>query len=373
LTSGLGNTDEDGNLIEENIRLAVKALLKSVDILCKYAGLSWNLVCQMSEVLVLSASDVRKLASMRDIIGAVEDAFKAFGKGTSKLAPIILTLVDKFEGEHEIKSGYVENYSIGAKIITYYKNNRARGLPSLFGVIVLNDLQDGRPIAIVDGTYITASRTGAAGAVAAKYLARRDSHFVGVIGAGTQGRYQVAALNEIMEISSVKVYDKIPKSASDYVKEMSSKYKFRISQTDTPEFAVEDADIVVTVTPSTGPIVLNDWIREGTHINAIGADSPGKQELDPLIVPRAKVVVDSIAQCVERGEIQTAVRTGLLKKENIYAELSEIVLGRKPGRQTAEEITLFDATGMAVQDITTAYTVYQLAKKRGLGTEVRLD
>ena len=327
----------------------------------------------MPEVLFLSASDVKKLVSIHDIIRAVEDAFKAFGEGTSKLAPITLTFVDKYEGEHEIKSGYVENYSIGAKIITYYKNNQKRGLPNLFGVIVLNDLQDGRPIAILDGTYITASRTGAAGAVAAKYLARKDSRVVGVIGAGTQGRYQVAALNEIMDISSVKIYDKVSQSASDYVSEMSSKYKFLISQADTPKAAVEGVDILITATPSTEPIVLNSWIDEGVHINAIGADSPGKQELDPLIVPRAKVVVDSIAQCIERGEIQTAVRGGLLKKENIYAELSEIVLGRKPGRQTNEEITLFDATGMAVQDITTAYTVCQLAKKQGLGTAVRLD
>lgn len=322
----------------------------------------------MVEVLALSASNVKQLLNMRDIIDAVEQAFRAYGKGESKLAPIISTIIDSHEGEHEIKSGYVEGYSIGTKIVTFYTNNRQRyGLPALSGIIVLNDLKDGKPLAVVDGTYITASRTGAAGAVAPKYLARKDSRRVGVIGAGTQGRYQVAALREIFEIENVKVFDSVGESAANYANEMQRQYELNVEQVASAMLAVDHADVVITATPSTRPIVLDPWIKEGVHINAIGADSPGKQELDPGIVARAKVVVDSKAQCIERGEIQTAVRMGLLEKERIHAELSEIVLGRKPGRESAMEITLFDATGMAVQDITTAYTVYELAKKRGLG------
>jgi alanine dehydrogenase len=327
----------------------------------------------MVDILVLSASDVKKLLTMRDIIGAVEEAFRAYGKGRSKLAPVINTIIDKYNGEHEIKSGYVEDYCVGAKIVTYYKDNRSRhGLPNLWGVIVLNDLTDGRPLAVIDGTYITASRTGAAGAVAAKYLARKDSEKVGVIGAGTQGRYQVSALSEILKIATVKVYDNVPEIAEDYVREMSSQFNFRIEHAQTAEQAVQSADVIITATPATRPIILNDWIKEGVHINAIGADAPGKQELDEAIVPRAKVVVDNIAQCIERGEIQTAIRRGLLKKEGVYSELSDIVLARKPGRTNPKEITLFDATGMAVQDITTAYTVLQLAKKTGLGAKISI-
>ena len=328
----------------------------------------------MTELLVLSASDVRKLVSMRDIIAAVEDAFRAFGEGTSKLAPIVLTLVDKHEGEHEIKSGYVEGYSIGAKILTYYKNNRSQfGLPLLQGIIVLNDIRNGTPLAVMDGAFITASRTGAAGAVAAKHLARKDSRRVAVMGAGMQGRYQVLALKEVLGISNIKIYDIVSQAASDYVKEMTNKNEFKVEKADSPREAIKDADIVITATPSTKPYVSDEWIKDGVHINAIGADSPGKQELDASIVPRAKVVVDSVAQCVERGEIQTAIRQGLFGKGNIYAELSEIVLGRKPGRTSPTEITLFDATGMAVQDVTTAYTVYKLAKKKGVGTAVELE
>jgi alanine dehydrogenase len=327
----------------------------------------------MTEILVLSASDVKKLVSMRDIIAAVEDAFRAFGEGTSKLAPIVLTLVDKHEGEHEIKSGYVENYCIGAKILTYYKNNRSQfRLPPLQGIIVLNDIRNGRPIAVMDGAFITASRTGAAGAVAAKYLARKDSRKVAVMGAGMQGRYQVVALKEVLRISNVKIYDIVTQAAGDYVTEMANKYEFEVEKADSPQQAIEDADIVITATPSTKPYISNEWIEEGVHINAIGADAPGKQELEASIVPRAKVVVDNVAQCVERGEIQTAIRQGLISRGDIHAELSEIVLGRKPGRTSPTEITLFDATGMAVQDITTAYTVYELAKKQRVGTAVEL-
>ena len=267
----------------------------------------------------------------------------------------------------------MENYSIGAKILTYYKNNRSQfGLPPLQGIIVLNDIKNGRPIAVMDGAFITASRTGAAGAVAAKYLARKDSRKVAVMGAGMQGRYQVVALKEVLKISNVKIYDIVTQAAADYVKEMANKYEFEVEKADSPQQAIEDADIVVTATPSTKPYISNEWVQEGVHINAIGADTPGKQELDASIVPRAKVVVDNLAQCVERGEIQTAIRQGLISSGNIYAELSEVVLGRKPGRTSPTEITLFDATGMAVQDITTAYTVYELAKKQGVGTSVEL-
>lgn len=328
----------------------------------------------MGDVLVLSASDIRKLLSMRDIIGAVEDSFRAYGTGASKLAPITLTLIEKYDGEHEIKSGYVDNYCIGTKVLTYYKANPSRyGLPAISGIVVLHSLEDGKALAILDGAYITATRTGAAGAVAAKYLARKDAKNVGVIGAGAQGRSQVAALSEVFGIESVKVYDRILQSALKCVSELSTQFPFMVEVAESARQAVDGADIVVTVTPSTTPHTKNEWIKEGVHINAIGADSPGKQELDPGIVTRAKVVVDCLPQCVERGEIQTAIRLGLLKKSEIYCELSDIILGRKAGRVDAKEVTLFDATGLALQDITTAYTVYQLAVKKGLGVTCSLN
>jgi alanine dehydrogenase len=326
----------------------------------------------LTEVRFLSGSDIKNLLSMRDIIDSVENSFRAYGTGSTKLAPVTLTLVDKCDGEHEIKSGYVEGYSIGTKVLTYFPHNPALGLPTIFGLIVLNDLKDGRPLAVLDGRYITASRTGAAGAVAAKYLARNNSSIVSVIGTGTQARSQVAALNEIIKISSVKVYGRNHKNRSRYVEEMSKRFSFQFQAFDTVKEAVEDTDIIVTATPSTSALVQDEWVQGGVHINAIGADTPGKQELDPKTVARAKVVVDSLSQCVENGEIQTAIKMNLLKKENI-CELSEIVLGKKKGRLDEKEITLFDATGMAIEDITTAFAAYRLAVDRGVGVKVQLD
>jgi alanine dehydrogenase len=331
-------------------------------------------VVETAEILVLSATEMRKLLTMRDIIDAVEEAFRAFGKGTCKIAPIVSTMIDQYEGEHEIKSGYIEGYCIGTKIVTFYKHNLSQyGIPALAGVVILNDLKNGRPEAILDGTYITATRTGAAGAVAAKYLARKNSQRVAIIGTGTQGRSQLAALTEVFAISEVNAYDSVSENAARYVNEMSQRYGFKISQSQSAEKAVKDTDIIVTVTPSTKPIIMSQWCQEGVHINAIGADSPGKQELDPAILTRAKVVVDNLTQCMERGEIQTAIKLGKLKKKDVYAELSEIVLGRKPGRTDPKEMTVFDATGMSIQDITTAYTLVQLAKKNGAGTIISLD
>ena len=328
----------------------------------------------MSKVLILSASDVKNLLSMRDVISAVEDAFRSHGRRTMKLAPITLTLIDKFEGEHEIKSGYVEDYSIGTKVLTYYKHNQSRyGLPALSGIIVLHALEDGQVLAVMDAGYITSVRTGAAGALGAKYLARKNSENVAVMGAGMQGRSQVAALNEVLGIKSVKVYDVDRQRAVDYVAEMTAKFDFKIEKADSPRMAIRDADIIVTATPSNSPHVLNEWIQAGVHISAIGADSPGKQELDPAIVARAKLVVDDMSQCVERGEIQTAIRLGLLGRQDIHAELSEIILERKPGRANDKEITLFDATGLAIQDITTSYRAYRLAQERGIGTTCELS
>jgi len=328
----------------------------------------------MTEFLAVSASDVKKLVNMRDVIAAVEEAFRAYGRGTSKLGPITLLLLEKYEGEHEIKTGYVDDYCISTKILTWYKNNPQRhGIPALTGVIVLNDINDGRTLAIVDGASVTAIRTGAAGAIAAKHLARNDSENIAVIGAGTQGRNQVIALREIIKVKRVKVYDAVAQASVNYVRDMTDQYGLDVEQVDSPSEAVRDADVIITATQSTRAIVMNDWVKEGVHINAIGADAPGKQELDPSILRRAdKVVVDSITQCVERGEIQTAIKLGILKREDIYAELSDIVLGRKPGRTDPREITVFDATGMAVQDITTAYTIHKLAKKKGLGTLVSM-
>ncbi len=328
----------------------------------------------MSEVLILSQQEVASSLSMRLVIDAVRDAYISFSSGRVKIAPVVHLDVEQYHGEIDIKSGFVEDFNlIGTKIASGYYENHKLGLPPGVAVIILMDLKTSLPLAILDGTYITASRTGAAGAVAASVLAKKESHVIGVIGAGTQARMQIHALNEIFSIEEIRVWNKNEASAKKYAKEMSEKMGINVIQYSNPEFVVRGADIIVTTTPSREAIVKAEWIEEGMHINAIGADAEGKQELDPYIIKRAnKVVVDSFIQCRRIGEIQHALRMNLIHDDDIYAEIGQILKGEKPGRESSKEITLFDTTGIAALDIAAANIVFQHAKQQGIGKFFKL-
>ncbi|MCK5588401.1 MAG: ornithine cyclodeaminase family protein, partial [Candidatus Lokiarchaeota archaeon] len=214
--------------------------------------------------------------------------------------------------------------------------------------------------------------TGAAGAVAVSVLARKEIKRVGVIGSGTQGRMQVLALNELFPLEQVKVYNINKVNSEKYAEEMSERLNIEIQAVDTAENAVSVVNVVVTAVPSKKAMVMDEWIEDGMHINAFGADGPGKQELDPKIMKRAKIVVDSLKQCRVIGEIQHALAQGLIQETDVHAEIGEILLGKKLGRETEDEITLFDSTGLAVQDIAAAHVVYQLAQQKGMGQRVKL-
>lgn len=327
----------------------------------------------MRDLLVLSRGDVTSILNIRDAIELVENAFAEYGHGRAGVLYLPPFLpVAKNRGEIEIKSGFIEKDGIGTKIITYYPDNVKVGLPPVAGVIVLNDIRNGKPIAVFEGTYITAIRTGAAGAVAAKYLARKESRNIAIIGTGAQGRTQLAGLKQLFKIATVKAYDILVESAKRFCEEMSRKHGLDVVLASGPRDAVENADIVVMTSRGTEPVVMHDWIREGTHINAIGADAPGKQELDVEILVKAKIVVDNMAQCKERGEIQTAIARQIIDESDIHAELGDVVAGRKMGRQTNKEITIFDATGLMIQDIAVCQHVYQIARRKNVGTRVAL-
>jgi len=327
----------------------------------------------LSEVIILSQEEVKSCLPMSEAIKAVREAYITFAEGRVKMPPVMHLDVQKYNGEVDIKSGCAEDFGvIETKIASGFYDNPKIGLPSTMAVIVLMDIKTSVPLAIMDGTYITAVRTGAAGAVAASALARKNSKTVGVIGAGTQARMQVLALNETFTLDKVKVYSRTEESRKKYADEMSERLGINVQAVDDARKAVVDTDIVVTVTPSTKAIVMDEWIESGMHINAFGADGPGKQELDPRIMKRAKIVVDSLGQCKVIGELQHALAQGLIKESDVYAEIGEILAGKKKGRERDDEITLFDSTGLAVQDIATATLVYQLAKKRGMGKMVKL-
>ena len=302
---------------------------------------------------------------MDDARVATERVFAASARGRADSLGVLQLNATAFDGSWSVKPGYLpEQGYVGVKIVSGYHANVRQNLPTILGAILLSDARNGMPLAVLDGTYITAVRTGAAGGVAAKHLARRESKAVGVVGAGTQGRMQMLALKGLFPMEEVRVFDVDPGRLSAYVTEMSAELGLGVTAVPSPETAVRGADIVVTVTPSREPYLRDAWIQDGAHINAIGADALGKQELDSATYRRAKLVTD---------DRKVAVEKGLFAAGDIYAELGEVIVGTKKGRDSASELTLFDSTGVGIQDVAVAGLVYERAKRLGLGHNVRFQ
>ena len=328
------------------------------------------------ETLFLSDDEVRELISIREVIDVVEFAFREKGLGRVQMPPKIYLHFDKYNGDLRAMPSYLEEIDVSAvKIVNVHPENRVKyGLPTVMATIVLVDPRNGFPIAVMGGKTITDMRTGAAGGIAAKYLARRNSRIVGFIGAGAQARTQLAALLEVFgSFDEVRVWS-IDKTKRKFKEEMDAKYGHlcRIVAVESAEKAVRNADIVVTVTPSRKPLVMKEWISPGTHFNCIGADAPGKEEIDPMILREAKIVVDDWEQASHSGEINVPLSKGLISKENIWAELGEIVAGKKAGRTSDDEITVFVSTGLAIQDAVTANLVYKKALGNKAGRFIKM-
>jgi alanine dehydrogenase len=326
------------------------------------------------KVLLLSKKEIEGLISMREVITAVEKAFRAKGLGRVQMPPKSYVNFEKYGGDFRVMPAYLEDIdAAGVKIVNVHpRNPKKYRLPTVMATILLLDPKTGAPLTIMDGTLITNLRTGAGGAVAAKYLARRDSRVVAMLGAGVQAKTQLLGLNEVLKIEEVRVNDISPKNVSRFAAEMSKMLGLEVKVFRSVKEATEAADIIVTTTPSTKPILMDEHVRSGTHINAIGADAPGKQELDPAILLRAKVVVDDVEQAIHGGEVNVPLSKGLISRGDIYADLGEIVTGKKPGRTSRDEITVFDSTGLAIQDIATDWFVYRKAKRLGKGRWVEL-
>ena len=327
----------------------------------------------MTSIRLLSKRDLEQVLTLGEVIKVVEEGFAADAAGTITTFPVVMEHIAVHNAFFGIKSGYVPSTeTLGLKVAGFWPPPEGSPVPGHFAVIFLLDGESGTPLAFMDGNLITTLRTGAAGAVAAKYLARPKSNTVGLIGAGVQGRIQVRALAELFELSEVRVWDQSRKAVARYVEAMSGQ-GFVVRPVDSPQEAVSGADIIVTATPSTKCLVDADWVAAGTHVNAIGADARGKQENDPRLFTRAKVVVDKLSQCRELGDLQHPLRQGLIKESDVHAELGEIVAGKKAGRTQPEEITIFDATGVSFQDLVTARLAYERAVEAGLGTEFTLE
>lgn len=322
----------------------------------------------MPETILLGKCDIEALLDMKEVLKAVERAFILKARGEAIMPPKIYLDLPKCHGDFRAMPAYVGG-AAGLKWVSVYPENAAKhGLPTVIAMIILSDPNNGYPLAIMDGTHITAMRTGAAGGVAVKCLARRNSRVVGMIGAGRQARTQLMAIREMMpKIDLVKVYDIRPEASRQYADEMSAKLGLNIKTVNTIAEAA-NADVIVTVTLGTGPVLLKKHVKPGTHINAIGADAPGKQELESALVASAKVVVDDIEQASHSGEINVSISKGEFKVSDITATLGEVAAGMKECRQSNEDITIFDSTGLAIQDIICAKLAYEKARGRKVAT-----
>jgi len=328
----------------------------------------------MIEIRILDSSDVKVLLKMSNAIELVERAFMEKGLGRVQMPAKTYLFFNKYDGDLRTMPAYFPYLDIaGVKIVNSHPNNPVKyGLPTVMAIIVLVDPKTGRPVCLMDGTLITGIRTGAAAAVATKYLARKDSRTVGIIGAGFIAPFNIEALYNVVKIESIKIFDINRSRAEKLAKDIELNYSITTTIAEKCSDVVRDTDILVTLTPSREPIVKNEWISEGMHINAMGADAPGKEELDPMILKRAKIVVDDMEQALHSGEVNVPITRGILKPNEIYGELGEIVAGIKPGRVSDNEITVFDSTGLAIQDVITAWYVYEEAERRGFGRKITI-
>jgi alanine dehydrogenase len=318
--------------------------------------------------LLLSRSEVADLLSIEEYIAAVERVFRLYGEG--KTQPPGILGVHAHDGGFHIKAGMLDldRSYFAAKINANFPHNANRfGLPLIQGVIVLADAQNGYPLAIMDSMEITIRRTGAATAVAAKYLARPDSKSILICGCGNQGRVSLQALSKIFPVQHVFAYDIDGPQAERFANELSGELKIAVETTSDLGEAMKRSDICITCTPSNRFFLKQDYVQPGAFVAAVGADSETKQELEPTLVAQNKTVVDIMDQCASIGELHHAIASDLMTKQHVHAELGEVVAGIKPGRISSDEIIIFDSTGMALQDVITAATVYTKAIDKGVG------
>lgn len=321
----------------------------------------------MAEILILDDAAIRAHLTLADAIALVQEAFIADAAGAARNFPVVREQLEEYEGIFGIKSGLLAPGTLGLKAGGYWRQNPSRhGIPGHQSAILLFDPETGRPASILDANYITEVRTGAAGAVAARCLASDGAAVAAVYGAGKQARIQIRALAQVLSLKEVRVWARRPEAAEMLAAEFAdAPYLVRAVQAGSE--AAVGAQVVVTTTPAYEPVVSGAWIEPGTHINAMGADTQGKGEVEPQLLGHAIVVVDNPQQALSLGEAQHG--TG---PEGIHATLGQVLTGSRPGRSRADEITLFDSTGVTFQDLCVAGHLYRLAREQGFGQRVML-
>src|SRR2546425_4830355 len=322
------------------------------------------------DVLLLSEREIRDLMGPAEALPAVRDAFVRMARGEAILPGIIHLDIPKSGAEAHVKGAHLQgSRSFTIKVASGSYANPGRGLPTGSGIVLVFDATTGFPQAVLfDNGYLTDLRTGAAGALAADPLAKREVERVGIVGGGAQARFQLDAILGVRKPERGIAFGRAEAKASRYAQGMVERHSIRGLPAETVEQAVRGSDVVVTVTPSREPLVHAEWGVPGTHITAVGADSPDKQELDVRVLEKAdKVVADRLDQCIRLGEIHHALEAGVVPAAGAHSELGEIAAGVKPGRTSDREITIADLTGVGVQDAALAEFVVVAAARQGAG------
>jgi alanine dehydrogenase len=326
------------------------------------------------KTLILSRTDMMGLVTPAEYVACVEQAYRMHGERRFYMDPKGHIVLDKYPGEWEAMPSYIEEPEAAAcKWVSIREQNRDRfDLPTVFSILIYTDPETGFPLAICDGSYHTVMRTGAAAAVSAKWLARPDSKVLAIVGAGHMAEGTLETCNEVFEWDEVRVWSRSSATLDAFAEKYRARYSFRLTPLVDLEQTVRGADVVVTVTPARAPIVMDAWVGEGTHVAAVGADKSGDQELDPPIVQRARIFVDDIRQCRTDGEINVPLARGLISEDQIAGEIGEVITGKKPGRASDSEVTLFDSTGIALQDSATVPLEFERAVAAGVGVEKKM-
>ena len=332
---------------------------------------------------VLNRNDIMQVIEMAPTIQAVEGVYTMKSQGEAVAWPTVFHVFEEGERDMDIRSGYLPGEHIfGHKTIGFFGGNAEKGLPNLMATINVFDEFTGAPVGILEGAYITGVRTGAAGAIGAKYLARKDSETLFILGAGNQAAYQIAAtITAFPGLKKVYVADLLfPENAEKFVAGIRQRLQEELGvetegivfeATNEPAVTVPESDIVITVTPSRVPVIRKEWVRPGMHFSTVGSDMEGKEELDPEIFREAKVFVDDMVHCIEAGEVEIPVKKGILAESSI-TEIGDLILGNVAGRTSDEDITIYDPAGMALLDIAAAKVALDLAEAKGLGAVVEL-
>jgi len=324
--------------------------------------------------ILLTDSDVRKVLPIAGLADVMERTLASFSSG--EVSQPVRSSVHA--GNHQAFFGVMPAYistpsALGAKLVTVFSGNAARGLPALYATIVLFDPETGALSAIMDGRYITAARTAAVSAVAVRRLSRTDSRVLAILGSGVQARSHAEAVCGIKVFQQVRAWSPTPERVARFVSDARSIVQPTPRIAADAEDAVRGADVIVLATSSAVPVIQSDWIGAGALVISLGAHEPGMREMDPALTARARVIVDSrAAAVVEAGDIVQGIREGHFTEAHIAAELGEVILGRLPGRRATEEIIIFKSLGLAVEDVAAAQLVFARAAEQGIGREISL-